>query len=124
MGWVLDHLDDLESDFSAIHHIHIDIEGGEFGGLSSRRFFAHAERVAAYPGVIQARLLAEDQRRRAAEEKQPITPDNLPGGRVAEADSPSGGRNGVKVIPLTPELAAKGMGALGLGGLVDYATSG
>ena len=30
---------------------------------------------------------------------------------------------GVKVIPLTPEMAAHGMDALGLGGVVDYATS-
>lgn len=117
---MIDHLDDLESDFSAIHRIHIDIEGGEFDGLTSRRFFALAERVAAYPGVIQARLLAEEQRQREAAKKQPITLDD--GGQVV--GNGAGRDDGVKVIPLTPELAAKGMGALGLAGLVDYATSG
>ncbi|HEX8106109.1 MAG TPA: hypothetical protein VF516_00210 [Kofleriaceae bacterium] len=114
---MLEHLDDLESDFSAIHHIHIDFEAEQYGGLSSRRFFALAGRIMAYPGVVQARYMAEEQRRQEDHEGVPITDTDRP--RTAPRAEP-----GVKVIPLTPELLANGVDALGLSGVVEYATSG
>ena len=55
---MLDYLPDLESDFSAIHGIWIDVEAGQFAGLSSRRFFQTAERLPAYQGVMQAHVMA------------------------------------------------------------------
>jgi hypothetical protein len=59
---VLDYLADLESDFSAIHGLRIDPWAGEWAGLSGPKFFRMAQRLAAYRGVIRARLLAEDER--------------------------------------------------------------
>ncbi len=108
---MLTHLPDLESDFSAIHRISIDFEAGEYGGLSSKRFFQMAERLPAYAGVIQARVAAEQQEQQD-DGRRPVTDDAISGG--------DGGP--VKVIPLTPEMAAHGMTALGLAGVVDYAT--
>jgi hypothetical protein len=117
VGWVPGYLADLESDFSAIHHIIIDFDGREYGGISSRRFFLMAERLPAYQGVMQARLMAEHQRQE----------EQRKGGRGATSAptiDAGAGPDGVKVIPLTPEMAAHGMAALGLAGVVDYATSG
>lgn len=114
---MLDYLPDLESDFSAIHNIWIDVEAGQFAGLSSRRFFQTAERLPAYQGVMQAHVMAEEQRRQEREQGTPVTMPTTSGGAPADT------WQGVKVIPLTPEMAAHGMDALGLGGVVDYATS-
>lgn len=114
---MLDHLADVESDFSAIHGIWIDFGEGEYAGLSSRRLFQMAERLSAYPGVIQALAIAEEDKR--LERGRPVAP-TTDGGAVIGG---GGGFEGVKVIPLTPEMAAHGMGALGLDGVVDYATS-
>ncbi len=52
--WVLDHLDDLDADFLAVYHI--DLLEQE---ISSRRYFALAQRLPAYTGVMAARLEAE-----------------------------------------------------------------
>lgn len=52
--WVLDHLDDLDADFLAIYHI--DLYGQE---ISARRYFALAQRLTAYTGVLAARVEAE-----------------------------------------------------------------
>ncbi len=56
--WVLDYLDDLESDFSAIHRIEDMYE------LDGPRFFSLAMRLAAYPGVMQVRASEQDEKRR------------------------------------------------------------
>lgn len=48
--WVLDHLDDIESDLSAIHRV------DDMHDLPARRFFLLAERLPAYQGALQARL--------------------------------------------------------------------
>jgi len=114
---VIDYLPDIESDFSAIHGIWIDIEASQFAGLTSRRFFQLAERLPAYQGVMQAHVMAEEQRRQEREQGTPVTAPAAGGGGGVD------GWQGVKVIPLTPEMAAHGMDALGLGGVVDYATS-
>jgi hypothetical protein len=92
---VLDHRADLESDFSAIHHIYIDIEEDDFSGLSANRFFALAERIPAYAGVMQAILLNEEHRKRE---------------RVG----------GAKVVDLTPEMVQSGQALEGLDGLIEW----
>lgn len=48
LAWIAVHEDDIASDLSAIHHIRRP------GRLPAPRFFALAERLMAYPGVIQA----------------------------------------------------------------------
>ncbi len=50
--WVLDHLDDIASDLSAIHRI------DDMYALSSRRFFRLAYRLPAYRGVMRMRVEA------------------------------------------------------------------
>ena len=54
--WVLDYLDDLESDFSVFHRV-LDIYS-----LPSRKFFAFAVRISAYDGVMTSRQAAEDEK--------------------------------------------------------------
>jgi hypothetical protein len=51
--WVLDHLKDLESDFSVLHRVE------DVYSLDGPRFFEFAERIFAYPGVMRARVEAE-----------------------------------------------------------------
>jgi hypothetical protein len=93
---VLDHLDNLESDFSAIHHRRMNIERGEFDGLTAGQFFRLAERIPAYAGVMQALILSEEQKKRD---------------RVG----------GSKIVDLTPEMAASGgVQMQGLQGLIQF----
>lgn len=47
--WVLEYLDDLESDFSAIHRV------DDIYSMSARKFFNFAERLVAYKGVVRMR---------------------------------------------------------------------
>lgn len=56
---MVDHLDDLDSDFSAIHHV-------DMWTLPAPRFFKLAYRIAAYAGVMQARVMAEEKERQEA----------------------------------------------------------
>lgn len=51
--WVVDHLDDLESDFSAIHHV------PDMLALPGPKFFRMAHRMVAYRGVMRARVEAQ-----------------------------------------------------------------
>lgn len=51
--WVLDHLDDLESDFSAIHRV------ADIHALEGPRFFRMAHRINAYEGVMKMRAEEE-----------------------------------------------------------------
>lgn len=76
-----------------------------------------AERLPAYVGVIQAMAMAEQHEQHEREHGRPVGP-------TTNGRTPASGFEGVKVIPLTPELAAGGMAALGLTGVVDYDTSG
>lgn len=48
----MEHLDDLESDFSALHRI------DDMYALPGPRFFGFANRLSAYAGIMQARVLA------------------------------------------------------------------
>lgn len=52
--WVLDHLDDLDADFLAVYGI--DLEQAD---VSARRYFALAQRLPAYQGVMAARYEEE-----------------------------------------------------------------
>ena len=52
--WVVDHLEDLESDFSVFHRV------DDLGTLDGPRFFRLALRIFAYDGVMAARLAALD----------------------------------------------------------------
>ncbi len=54
--WVLDHLADLESDFSAFHRVE------DITQLDGPRFFRMAYRLSAYQGVMAARLAVQEQR--------------------------------------------------------------
>jgi hypothetical protein len=63
VGWVLDHLDDIESDLSAIHRIE------DMWGMEAGRFFRFAHRLPAYKGAMRAvaeRLAHEEERRKEA----------------------------------------------------------
>jgi hypothetical protein len=51
-GWVLLHLDDLASDFSAIHRV------PDITALSGRAFLRLAHRLTAYQGVMRERFTA------------------------------------------------------------------
>lgn len=55
--WVLDYLDDLDADFLAFYGI--DLNEAE---LSGPRFFALANRLTAYSGVMSARVEAEREK--------------------------------------------------------------
>lgn len=50
VAWVLDHLDDLDSDFSVFHR------RDDFRTLPAPRMFALAARLPAYGGALAARL--------------------------------------------------------------------
>jgi hypothetical protein len=56
--WVLDHQDDLDADFLAIYGI--DLEQDD--AISARRYFALAQRLPAYQGVLAARIDEERER--------------------------------------------------------------
>jgi hypothetical protein len=55
--WVLDYLDDIESDMSAIHRV----DYGSMLDLPSPQFFAMARRLPAYQGAMAARLENDKQ---------------------------------------------------------------
>ena len=66
--WVLDHLADLESDFSAIHRV------DDMYSLPGPLFFQRALRMAAYKGVMRARVeeqVAKEERRKGGRAAQP-----------------------------------------------------
>ena len=55
VGWVIHHLDDVASDFSAIHRV------PDITVLDGRSFFRLAHRLTAYRGVMRERALAEQE---------------------------------------------------------------
>lgn len=65
--WVLDYLDDLESDFSAIHGI------DDMYSLPGPKFFKFAYRMGAYKGVMQ--VLAEQEAEMQAKQAGVTTGD-------------------------------------------------
>jgi hypothetical protein len=70
--WVLDHLDDLESDFSAVHGIE------NMYDLPSRKFLAMAMRISAYEGVMSARLVKKHEAGQQGPTPPPQTPQTAP----------------------------------------------
>jgi hypothetical protein len=54
---VLDHLDDIESDMSAIHRI------DNMYDMPPQKFFRFALRLPAYQGVMRARIEAEEAKK-------------------------------------------------------------
>lgn len=58
--WVLDHLADIESDFSVFHRIDDPLS------LSGPEFFRKAYRLSAYRGVMYARVAAHQARSQPA----------------------------------------------------------
>lgn len=61
---MLDHLDDLESDFSVFHRV------DDIYAMDSRRFFRLAERIFAYQGVCALKAQADE----AAQPQPAIAP--------------------------------------------------
>jgi hypothetical protein len=61
--WVLDSLDDLESDFSVFHRVE------DMYALPTPKFFRLASRLFAYEGVLRRRLISETQHQH--EEQEP-----------------------------------------------------
>jgi hypothetical protein len=53
--WVLDHLADIESDFAVFHRVADPL------ALSGPEFFRKAHRLAAYSGVLAARVAAAQE---------------------------------------------------------------
>lgn len=58
--WVLDHLEDLESDFSVFHRV------DDIYQMDGPRFFSRAARIFAYDGVMTARALAEQEKQKGS----------------------------------------------------------
>ena len=76
-----DHVEDIVSDFSAIHGIR------DIRTMSSRVFVMLASRLAAYPGTVQVRARAAQRTR---------SPSSTPTSSAARPDAPA-------AIPLTPQ---------------------
>lgn len=53
--WILDHLDDIESDLSAIHRV------DDMGSMPAGRFVRLVERLWNYPGAIRSRVVEQHQ---------------------------------------------------------------
>lgn len=58
--WTVDHLADIESDFSVFHRV------DDCLSLAGPEFFRKAYRLSAYAGVMQARAMAEHEHSRPA----------------------------------------------------------
>lgn len=54
--WVLDHLDDIDSDMSAFHRV-----DDARTTLPAPLYFARAQRLGAYTGVMQARIIEQQK---------------------------------------------------------------
>ena len=54
IGWTLDYVDDLESDFSVFHRV------DDIMSLPAPEFFRKAWRLGSYAGVMQARLVEQE----------------------------------------------------------------
>jgi len=71
--WVLESLADLESDFSAIHGIDIDISEGIYP-IGSAKFFRLADRMVAYKGVIQLQVRVEHEKKEKRGQPTDVVP--------------------------------------------------
>lgn len=86
IGWVLRHLDDLESDFSVFHRI------DDMRAMPGPKFLKYAWRIAAYDGMMARRIEAQQD-------------EPTPRPRPAES---SGGPDPTPGISFTPERPAAG----------------
>lgn len=82
---MLRHLDDLASDFSVFHRV------DDMGALPARAFFALAERLSAYQGIVSARAAIqaaeEDLEPSGPYESREPPPDQVTPRAVLESDS-------------------------------------
>lgn len=82
---MLNHLDDLASDFSVFHRV------DDMGALPARAFFALAERLSAYQGIVAARAAIqaaeEDPEPSGLPERRETPSDQVTPRAVLEADS-------------------------------------
>lgn len=99
--WVLDHLPDLESDFSAFHRIDNIYE------LPGPRFFEMAYRLSAYGGVVSALSMQSGRSTASAAAAEPPPMPLLPHGT-----DPS------KVVVVPPTAA--GIASSDLAGLFSW----
>lgn len=76
--WVLDHLEDIDSDMSAFHRVDDAVTA-----LPAPLYFARAVRLGAYQGVMQARIFEARQR------EQGGTSLNIGGGRAGAPQGPA-----------------------------------
>lgn len=100
--WVLDHLDDLASDFSAIHGI------PDILALDGPTFFKLAYRIGCYQGVMRDFVLA-----RAANEREEQAPAPSRPARVANGQRQVVGGTRAE-LQMAPEFA----------GIFSFATAG
>lgn len=77
--WILNHLDDVDSDFRVFHRVD-GVADGQYGGLTAERFFALAERLPTYHGAVRQVALAEQQ------ENKPDRPEQIGAGAGAGKD--------------------------------------
>ena len=100
VGWVTDHLADLESDLSVLHRV------DDMWSMPGARFLRLAKRTVAYRGVMQARAQAL------------MDAEAAEAGPVAAAPAgPVGGRRDVVEIDATPAAVAS---RPELAGLIDW----
>jgi hypothetical protein len=120
---VLDHLDDVVSDFSVFHRV------DDVTALPGPVFFTMANRLAAYAGVIQARFRADDEGAAPAAgepmygdaEPRYTAPAGPPANPGAAAPGEPVDAQGRRIVPATrqammadPEL--RGLISFGVGG--------
>lgn len=58
--WVLDHLDDLETDFRVFYRI------DDFEQIPSTQFLKYAYRVSAYNGVVAAKMMQQQEKQESS----------------------------------------------------------
>jgi hypothetical protein len=94
IGWVLDYLADLESDFSRFHRI------DDMYAMSGPRFMRFAWRIAAYDGMVSRRIEAQNHQPEAPVQRETAAPRRAPApDRIAQLAPP-----GAKLVSAT-ELA-------------------
>lgn len=84
--WLLDYLDDLDSDFRVFYRID-GVSEGNYGGLSGPRFFKLAIRTIHYRGAMRDRIMAEQEN--SEEAKHPET--KIHRSQMPHASSPATG---------------------------------
>lgn len=87
--WLLDYLDDIESDLSVFHRV------DDWRSMAGPRFFRLAVRLAAYNGVMHARALATSQ------DDAPSGTQAANDGQVARVD---GTREAIETDPVLSSL--------------------